>query len=109
IQAENAGAKKKEAAKEAPKADNADYEEKKRQEAEARKKSRRAETLKKDIAYTRKTVETLAAKMAAPEIHSDYKHEKDWGHKIPAPGAKITANTAELKALKEACEAAASQ
>src|SRR3989338_4266021 len=109
IQAEQAGAKKKEAAKEAPKADNADYEEKKRQEAEARKKSRRAETLKKDIAYTRKTVETLAAKMSAPEIHSDYKQVKELGDKITALEAKITANTAELKALEEAGEAAASQ
>ena len=109
IQAENAGAKKKEAAKEAPKADNADYEEKKRQEAEARKKTRRAETLKKDIAYARKTVETLAAKMSAPEIHSDYKQVKELGDKITALEAKITANTAELKALEEAGEAAASQ
>ncbi len=109
IQAENAGARKKETAKEAPKADNADYEEKKRQEAEARKKTRRAETLKKDIAYTRKTVETLAAKMSAPEIHSDYKQVKELGDKITALEAKITANTAELKALEEAGETAASQ
>ena len=109
IASENAGSKKKEAAREAPKADNADYEEKKRQEAEARKKSRRAETLKKDIAYTRKTVETLAAKMSAPEIHSDYKQVKELGDKITALEAKITVHTAELKALEEAGETAASQ
>jgi len=109
IASENAGSKKKEAAREAPKADNADYEEKKRQESEARKKSRRAETLKKDIAYTRKTVETLAAKMSAPEIHSDYKQVKELGDKITALEAKITAHTAELKALEEAGETAASQ
>ncbi len=109
IQAENAGARKKAEPAAAPKADNSDYEEKKRQEAEARKKTRRAETLKKDIAYTRKTVETLAAKMSAPEIHSDYNQVKELGDKITALEAKITANTAELKALEEAGETAASQ
>ena len=108
IQAENAGAKKKAAPAPAPKADSADYEEKKRQEAEARKKTRRAETLKKDIAYARKTVETLAAKMSAPEIHADYSQVKELGDKITALEAKIAAHTEELKAL-EAGEGAVSQ
>ena len=108
MQAENAGAKKKAAPAPAPRADSADYEEKKRQEAEARKKTRRAETLKKDIAYARKTVETLAAKMSAPEIHADYSQVKELGDKITALEAKIAAHTEELKAL-EAGEGAVSQ
>ena len=108
IQAENAGAKKKEAVKEAPRADNADWEEKKRQEAEARKKTRRAETLKKEIAYSRKTVESLAAKMSAPEIYADYRQVKELGDKIAALEAKIAAYTEELKAI-ESAETAASQ
>ena len=85
-----------------------DYEEKKRQEAEARKKSRRAETLKKEIAYTRKNVETLAAKMSSPEIHSDYAQVKELGDKIAAMEAKIAAFSAELQAL-EAGESAPAQ
>jgi ATP-binding cassette subfamily F protein 3 len=89
-------------------APSADYEEKKRQEAEARKKTRRAETLKKEIAYSRKTVESLAAKMSAPEIHSDYAQVKELGDKIAALEAKIAAHTDELKAL-EAAEGATAQ
>ncbi|HAT72388.1 MAG TPA: ABC transporter ATP-binding protein [Elusimicrobia bacterium] len=101
IQAEAAGAKKKtEAAAPAAKADNSDWEEKKRQEAEDRKKTRRAETLKKEIAYSRKTVESLAAKMSAPEIHADYKQVKELGDKITALEAKIAAFETELKALE---------
>ena len=101
---EASASRKKEAPKEAPKADNADWEEKKRLEAEARKKTRRAETLKKEIAYSRKTVESLAAKMSAPEIHSDYKQVKELGDKIAAMEAKIAAHTEELKALEGASE-----
>ncbi|MBI4350814.1 MAG: ATP-binding cassette domain-containing protein [Elusimicrobia bacterium] len=108
LQAENAGARKKEEAKAPPKADNSCYEEKKRQEAEARKKTRRAETLRKEIAYSRKTVESLAARMSAPEIHSDYKQVKELGDKITALETKITSHTEELKAL-ESGEGAAAQ
>ncbi|OGR81371.1 MAG: hypothetical protein A2X32_11135 [Elusimicrobia bacterium GWC2_64_44] len=101
---ETAGQKRKERQAEPEKASGAseDYEEKKRQEAEVRKKSRRAETLKKEIAYSRKNVETLAARMSAPEIHSDYKQVKELGDKIAAMEAKIAAFTAELEALEAA-------
>ncbi|OGR62742.1 MAG: hypothetical protein A2X31_06410 [Elusimicrobia bacterium GWB2_63_22] len=105
---ETASTRRKEEPKAAPKADGADWEEKKRQDAEVRKKSRRAETLKKEIAYSRKTVETLAAKMSAPEIHSDYAQVKELGDKIAALEAKIAAYTEELKAI-EAGEGAVSQ
>ncbi|MDO8803333.1 MAG: ABC-F family ATP-binding cassette domain-containing protein, partial [Elusimicrobiota bacterium] len=100
LQAENAGAKKKAEPVSTPKADSADWEEKKRQEAESRKKTRRAETLKKDIAYARKTVEGLAAKMSAPEIYSDYSQVKELGDKINALETKIAAHNEELKALE---------
>ena len=100
ILAENAGAKKKTDAVSAPKVDNSEWEEKKRQEAEGRKKTRRAETLRKEIAYSRKTVESLAAKMSAPEIHSDYRQVKELGDKITALEAKIAAHTVELQALE---------
>ncbi len=105
---ETSSTRRKDEPKAAPKADNADWEEKKRQEAELRKKSRRAETLKKEIAYSRKTVETLAAKMSAPEIHSDYAQVKELGDKITALEAKIAAYAEELKAI-EAGEGAVSQ
>jgi len=105
---EASSTRRKEEPKAAPKADGADWEEKKRQDAEVRKKSRRAETLKKEIAYSRKTVETLAAKMSAPEIHSDYAQVKELGDKIAALEAKIAAYTEELKAI-EAGEGAVSQ
>jgi ATP-binding cassette subfamily F protein 3 len=104
---EAAAAERKKPQQAAP-APSADYEEKKRQEAEARKKTRRAETLKKEIAYSRKTVESLAAKMSAPEIHSDYAQVKELGDKIAALEAKIAAHTDELKAL-EAAEGATAQ
>ncbi len=104
---ENAGAKKT-TEQEKPAAPSAEYEEKKRQEAESRKKTRRAETLKKEIAYSRKTVEGLAAKMSSPEIHSDYKQVKELGDKITALEAKIAAFTEELAAI-EAGEGASSQ
>jgi ATP-binding cassette subfamily F protein 3 len=104
---ETAGVKKKTAESEKP-VPSQDYEEKKRQEAEARKKVRRAETLKKEIAYSRKTVESLAAKLSAPEIHSDYAQVKELGDKIAALEAKISAHTDELKAL-EAAEGAPAQ
>jgi ATP-binding cassette, subfamily F, member 3 len=102
---ENAGQRKKAEPEKQAAAPSEDYEEKKRQEAEARKKVRRAETLKKEIAYSRKTVESLAAKMSAPEIHSDYKQVKELGDKIAALEAKIAAYTEELNIL-EAGEAA---
>jgi len=100
IQEEAAGAKKKAGPAPAPRADAADWEEKKRQEAEGRKKTRRAETLKKEIAYSRKTVESLAAKMSAPEIYSDYKQVQELGDKIHALESKIAAYTEELKTLE---------
>ena len=84
-------------------ADTAAWEEKKRQEAEARKRSRRGDTLKKDIAYSRKTIETLAAKMSAPEIYSDYQQVKELGDKIHALEAKVAAAIEELKTLGESC------
>jgi ATP-binding cassette subfamily F protein 3 len=101
---ESAGQRKKQQQAEPEKDATAsgDYEEKKRQEAEARKKSRRAETLKKEIAYSRKNVETLAARMSAPEIHSDYAQVKELGDKLAAMEAKIAAFTAELEALEAA-------
>ena len=105
---EASSTRRKEEPKAAPKADGADWEEKKRQEAEIRKKSRRAETLKKEMAYSRKTVETLAAKMSAPEIHSDYAQVKELGDKMAALEAKIAAYAEELKAI-EAGEGAVSQ
>ncbi len=80
-------------------APNQDYEEKKRLEAEARKKSRHAEKLKKEIEYSRKTVESLAAKLSAPEIHSDYKQVKELGDKIAALEAKIASYTREIESL----------
>ena len=80
--------------------DTAAWEEKKRQEAEARKRSRRGETLKKDIIYSRKTIETLAAKMSAPEIYSDYQQVKELGDKIHALEAKVAASLEELKVLE---------
>ena len=84
-------------------ADTAAWEEKKRQEAEARKRSRRGDTLKKDIAYSRKTIETLAAKMSSPEIYSDYQQVKELGDKIHALEAKVAAALEELKTLAESC------
>ncbi len=107
IQADAAVLSRKEEAKPAPKRDNADWEVKKRQEAEGRKKNRRSETLKKEIAYSKKTVESLAAKMSVPEIHSDYRQVKELGEKITALEAKISAYSEELKAL-EAGEVASS-
>jgi len=100
LQAEAAGAARKRPEPVKAAAPSADYEEKKRQEAEARKKTRRAETLKKEISYTRKNVENLAAKMSAPEIHSDYAQVKELGDKITAMEAKIAAFTQELEALE---------
>jgi ATP-binding cassette subfamily F protein 3 len=105
---ENSGQRKKAEPEKQAAAPSEDYEEKKRQEAEARKKVRRAETLKKEIAYSRKTVESLAAKISAPEIHSDYKQVKELGDKITALEAKIPAYSAELKTI-EAGEGAAAQ
>ena len=105
---ENSGQRKKAEPEKQAAAPSEDYEEKKRQEAEARKKVRRAETLKKEIAYSRKTVESLAAKLSAPEIHSDYKQVKELGDKITALEAKIAAYAEELAAL-EAGESAVSQ
>ena len=102
LQAERAAVQRKAAPVQAAPPPSGDWEEKKRQEAENRKKSRRAETLKKEIAYSRKTVESLAAKMSAPEIHSDYKQVKELGEKMSALEAKISAFTEELKALEEA-------
>ena len=81
-------------------AETAAWEEKKRQEAEARKRSRRGDTLKKDIAYSRKTIENLAAKMSSPEIYSDYKQVKELGDKIHALESKVAAALEELKALE---------
>ena len=83
-----------------------DYEEKKRQEAEARKKVRQAEKLKKEIEYSRKTVENLAAKMSDPAIHADYKQVKELGDKIAVLEAKIAAWTQELETLDSAPGAA---
>ncbi|MEI7528843.1 MAG: ABC-F family ATP-binding cassette domain-containing protein [Elusimicrobiota bacterium] len=101
LQGEAAAARKKAApAAAAPKADGVDWEEKKRQEADARKRTRRAETLKKEIAYSRKTVEGLAARMSAPEIYSDYAQVKELGDKINALEAKIAAYTTELTTLE---------
>jgi len=85
-------------------ADTAAWEEKKRQEAEARKRSRRGDTLKKDIAYSRKTIETLAAKMSSPEIYSDYQQVKELGDKIHALEAKVAAALEELKTLDESSQ-----
>ena len=84
-------------------------EEKKRLEAEIRKKSRRAETLKKEIAYSRKTVESLAARLSAPEIHSDYAQVKELGDKIAVMEAKIAAFTSELETLESAGEVIGNQ
>jgi len=102
IQAEKAAIHRKAAPVQAAPAPSGDWEEKKRQEAENRKKSRRAETLKKEIAYSRKTVESLAARMSAPEIHSDYKQVKELGDKMSALEAKIAAYEEELKAIESA-------
>ncbi len=85
-------------------AETPDWAEKKKQDAEVRKRSKRADTLKKEIAYSRKTVETLAAKMASPEIYSDYKQVQELGDKARALEQKITAAQEELNAL-EASEA----
>ncbi|MFA6434538.1 MAG: ABC-F family ATP-binding cassette domain-containing protein [Elusimicrobiales bacterium] len=85
-------------------ADTAAWEEKKRQEAEARKRTRRGDTLKKDIAYTRKTIETLAAKMSMPEIYSDYKQVKELGDKIHALEARVAAAVQELNELEGAAQ-----
>ncbi|PIU20709.1 MAG: ABC transporter ATP-binding protein [Elusimicrobia bacterium CG08_land_8_20_14_0_20_59_10] len=96
---EAAGVKKKTVSAPAA-APSQDWEEKKRQEAETRKKGRRAETLKKEIAYSRRTVEGLAAKMSAPEIYSDYVQVKELGDKIAALEAKIAAYSEELKKIE---------
>jgi len=80
--------------------ETASWEEKKRQDAEVRKRSKRADTLKKDIAYSRKTVETLAAKMAAPEIYSDYKQVQELGDKVRVLEGRIAAAEEELKTLE---------
>ena len=77
-----------------------DYEEKKRQEAEARKKTRQAEKLKKEIEYSRRTVESLAAKMSDPAVHADYRQVKELGDKIAALEAKIASWTAEIEAAE---------
>ncbi len=86
----------------AAKTDGVNWEEKKRQDAEVRKRGKRADTLKKEIAYSRKTVETLAAKMASPEIYSDYKQVQELGDKVRALENKIAASAAELKGLENA-------
>ena len=63
IQAADAAHQKNNPPAQAAPAPSTDWEAKKRLEAEGRKKVRRVETLHKEIAYSRKTVETLAAKM----------------------------------------------
>ncbi|PKM98133.1 MAG: ABC transporter ATP-binding protein [Elusimicrobia bacterium HGW-Elusimicrobia-3] len=77
-----------------------DREEKRRLDAETRKRVRRAETLEKEIDYTRKTVEALAAKMSAPEIYSDYAQVKELGDRLLALEARLADFTAELAALQ---------
>ncbi|OGS07809.1 MAG: hypothetical protein A2270_01045 [Elusimicrobia bacterium RIFOXYA12_FULL_51_18] len=84
--------------------DGVNWEEKKRQDSDARKRLKRADTLKKEMAYSRKTVETLAAKMASPEIYSDYKQVQELGDKVRALENKIAAAAEELKALENAAE-----
>jgi ATP-binding cassette subfamily F protein 3 len=85
-------------------AETPDWAEKKRQDAELRKRSKRADTLKKEIAYSRKTVETLAAKMAAPEIYSDYKQVQELGDKAKALELRIASAQEELKTLEAGVE-----
>ncbi|MDD2806870.1 MAG: ATP-binding cassette domain-containing protein, partial [Elusimicrobiales bacterium] len=97
LHAEAAAAAPAERPEQAQPAAGPSWEEKKRQDAEARKKVKRAETLKKEIAYSRKTVETLAAKMAAPEIYSDYKQVQELGDKVRALEGRIAAAQAELE------------
>ncbi len=102
IQAADAAHQKNNPPAQAAPAPSTDWEAKKRLEAEGRKKVRRVETLHKEIAYSRKTVETLAAKMSSPEIYSDYRQVKELGDKIHALEAKISAYTEELKTLESA-------
>ncbi len=101
LQSERAAVQRKAGPAQAAPVPSGDWEEKKRQEADSRKKTRRAETLKKEIAYSRKNVEGLAARLSAPEIHSDYKQVKELGDKIAAMEAKIAAFTEELAALEK--------
>ena len=98
--AREAAGEKRKAAEPAKPAPSQDYEEKKRQEAEARKKTRHAEKLKKEVDYTRRMVENLAAKMSDPAVHADYNQVKELGDKIAALEAKIAAWTRELEALE---------
>ena len=84
--------------------DTVNWEDKKRQDSEVRKRLKRADTLKKEMAYSRKTVETLAAKMASPEIYSDYKQVQELGDKVRALENKIAAAAEELNALENAAE-----
>ena len=102
LQHEAAAVQRKNPPVQAAPAPSGDWEEKKRQEAEGRKKTRRAETLKKEMAYSRKTVESLAAKMSAPEIHTDYRQVKELGDKMAALEAKIASYEEELKAIESA-------
>ena len=105
LAAEAAGARKKAEPVKAA-APSAGYEEKKRAEADARKKSRRSETLKKEIAYSRRTVEGLAAKMSLPDVCSDYVQVKELGDKIQALEAKIAAYNDEIRTIEEAKQTA---
>ncbi len=100
LRKEAPGSKNTEAPSAAQQDGGANREERKRSEADSRKKNRRAETLMKEIDYSRKTVEALAAKMSAPEIYSDYAQVKELGDKISALEAKIAVNTEELKTLE---------
>lgn len=76
------------------------WQEKKQKEAEARKKVRRCENLKKEIAYSKKTVEGLAEKMSAPDIYGDYVKVKEIGDKISALEKKIASYNEELEMLE---------
>ena len=100
LRKEDPGVKPRAAQAAAPKTESEGREEKKRREAEGRKNTRRAETLKKEIEYSRKLVEGLAAKMSAPEIYADYAQVKELGDKIKALEIKIAAFAAELKTLE---------
>lgn len=78
----------------------AGWEEKKQREAESRKKARRRETLKKEIAYSKKTVESIAEKIASPEIYSDYVKVRELGDKLATLEKKISEFTDELETLE---------
>lgn len=76
------------------------WEEKKQRDSELRKRKRRQEKLRADIATSKKEVEKLATEMSQPDVCSDYAKVKDLGDKLSQLESDIAAYTDELETLE---------